>query len=75
MKKLMPNRPAARRERLLKFTGIAVVGVLALVGLYHLNKTVAEIFIVFWFTIPGLMVIDNWATIKKWIMGESKRQE
>ena len=61
----------ARRERLLKFVGIALVGILALIGLYHLNKTVALVFIVFWFTIPGLVVINNWSTIKKWIKGRS----
>jgi hypothetical protein len=57
----------AHRERLLKFSGIAVVGILAVIGLYHLNKTVAFVFIVFWFTIPCLMVIDNWFTITRWI--------
>lgn len=65
----------ARRERLLKFAGIGVVSILALIGLYHLNKTVAVVFIVFWFTIPGLVVIDNWATIKRWIKGEAGRHE
>ncbi len=48
-----------------------MVGILALIGLYHLNKTVALVFIVFWFTIPGLMLINGWPTIKRWIKGEA----